>query len=111
VRKLYPRFSKSQIADFTYRPHRELSPSLLRGAEGVGVGVWDVGSNGERRENTLNSFKDFRTEKGSSQGRNLALTGVCVPSLLDSGGVIGTVLNLRPTTSQKSAAVPRRARI
>ena len=38
----------------------------------------------ERDENK-NGFKDFRTEKGSRQGQNLALTGLCVPSLLDSG--------------------------
>ena len=30
-------------------------------------------------------MKDFRTEDGSSQGQNLALTGLCVLTLLDSG--------------------------
>jgi len=34
---------------------------------------------------TLPGYKDFRTENGSSQGQNLALTGLCVPSSLDSG--------------------------
>jgi len=33
----------------------------------------------------LERFKDFRTENGSSQGQNLALTGLLVPSSLDSG--------------------------
>ena len=30
-------------------------------------------------------FPDFRTEDGSSQGQNLAMTGLLVPDLLDSG--------------------------
>ena len=33
----------------------------------------------------MNSFKDVRTENGSSQGRNLALTVLYVPYSLDSG--------------------------
>jgi len=41
----------------------------------------------ERGGNNLNGFRDFRTENGSSQGRNLALTGVCVASWLASGPV------------------------
>ena len=32
-----------------------------------------------------NSFRAVCTENGSSQGRNLAVTGLCVPSLLDCG--------------------------
>ena len=32
---------------------------------------------------TENGFKDVRTENGSSQGQNLALTVLCVPHLLD----------------------------
>ena len=36
------------------------------------------------REN-IKHFKDFRTETGSSQGQNLALTGLFVPSSLDGG--------------------------
>ena len=43
-------------------------------------------SAGERRVDNFNGFKDFRTENGSSQGQNLALTGLFVPSSLDSGG-------------------------
>ena len=35
--------------------------------------------------NHLNYFTDFRTENGSIQGQNLALTGLFVPSSLDSG--------------------------
>jgi len=69
-------------------------------------------SAGERGGNSLNDFRDMRTENGSNQGRNLALTLLFVPNSLDSGWwVTGTVLNLRTTTSQKCAAVPRRARI
>jgi len=44
------------------------------------------GAEGEREGNTSISFEDFRTEIGSSQGQNLALTGVCAPSSLDCGG-------------------------
>jgi len=36
----------------------------------------------ERGGNNLNVFNDFRTENGSSQGQNLALTGLFVPSSL-----------------------------
>ena len=38
----------------------------------------------EREGNSLNGFKDLRTENGSSQGQNPALTGLFVPSWLDS---------------------------
>ena len=37
---------------------------------------------GERGGNNLSGF---RTENGSSQGQNLAFTGLCVPRSLDSG--------------------------
>jgi len=36
--------------------------------------------------NHLNGSKDFRTENGSSEGQNLAVTGLGVPNSLDSGG-------------------------
>jgi len=39
----------------------------------------------ERGVNHSNGLKDVRTEIGSSQGQNLALTGSCVPSSLDCG--------------------------
>ena len=39
----------------------------------------------ERGGNTLKGFKDVRTENGSSQGQNLALTGLLVPTSLDRG--------------------------
>jgi len=39
----------------------------------------------ERKGNNVNGFKDFRTENGSSEGQNLALTDSFVPSLLDNG--------------------------
>ena len=39
----------------------------------------------ERRENTLKCSRDFCIENGSSLGQNLVLTGLCVPSSLDSG--------------------------
>ena len=43
--------------------------------------------NGEAmgRGKNLHGLKDFRTENGSSQGQNLALTGSFVPGSLDSG--------------------------
>ena len=40
---------------------------------------------GERGGNHSNCFKDIRTENGSSQGHNLVLTGLLVPSSFDSG--------------------------
>jgi len=36
--------------------------------------------------NNLTGVNDFRTENGSSQGQNLALTGLCVPSSFDGIG-------------------------
>ena len=33
----------------------------------------------------MKGFKDVRTENGSSQGQNLALTGLLVPTSLDRG--------------------------
>jgi len=38
----------------------------------------------ERGGNNLYDFQVIHTENGSSQGQNLALTGVCVSSSLDS---------------------------
>jgi len=35
--------------------------------------------------NNLNGFQDFRTANGSSQGQNLALTGLFVPTSFESG--------------------------
>ena len=40
---------------------------------------------GERGVKNRVGFKDFRTENGSGQGQNPVLTGLSVPSLLDSG--------------------------
>ena len=40
---------------------------------------------GERKGNTLNGFKDLRTQNGSSQSQNLALAVLYVPCSLDSG--------------------------
>ena len=48
--------------------------------------MWDKrAAAAQRGENNLNTFNDVRTENGSSQGQNLALTGLCGPSSLDSG--------------------------
>ena len=41
----------------------------------------------DREGNNLKDFKDFNLENGSSQGHNLALTVLRVPSPLDSGWV------------------------
>ena len=38
--------------------------------------------------NNLDGFKDFRIRNGSRQGHNLALTGLFVPSSLDSGPLL-----------------------
>ena len=43
------------------------------------------GSAGVRGGKIFNGFKDSRSKTGSSQGRNLVLTGLFVPSSLDSG--------------------------
>ena len=40
-------------------------------------------SSGE--ENNVKGFDDFLTENSSSHGQDLALTGLCVPSSLESG--------------------------
>jgi len=45
----------------------------------------DIEGDDEREGNNLKVFKDFRTENGSSQGQNLAVTVLHVPSSLDSG--------------------------
>jgi len=42
----------------------------------------------ERVGNNLNGFKDFRTENGSSQGQNLAFTGLFAPGSIDSGPLL-----------------------
>ena len=47
------------------------------------VEIWSV----DDRIDHLNDFEDIRTKNGSSQGHNLALTGLFVPSSLDSGRV------------------------
>ena len=38
----------------------------------------------EREGDTLIGFNDFRTKNGSCQGQNLAVTGLFLPSTLDS---------------------------
>ena len=39
----------------------------------------------QREGNNLNHFQDFRTENGSLQGLDVALTDLFIPSSLDSG--------------------------
>ena len=55
---------------------------------GIGAG-WKVCAAGlplsSERGGNVNYFEDFRTENGSSQGQDLALTGLGVPFSLDSG--------------------------
>ena len=46
--------------------------------------------------NNSNGFQDFHTENGSRQGQNLALTGLCVPSWLDSGQLRHCFVRLGP---------------
>jgi hypothetical protein len=41
----------------------------------------------EPEGNNLNGLKDVRTENGSSEGQNLAVTGLGVPNSLDTGGL------------------------
>ena len=53
------------------------------GVPAFGIPLWYAA--GERGEINLNEFKDLRTENGSSQGQNMALTGLCVSNSLDSG--------------------------
>ena len=54
----------------------------------------------ERRGNTIKECEDFRTQNGSRQGQNLALTVLVVPSSLESGpqstlGLLGGTGRLR----------------
>ena len=44
-----------------------------------------LGADAEREGSNLKIGKDFYMKDGSSQGQNLALTGLFVPSLLDRG--------------------------
>ena len=48
-------------------------------------GIRSALATGERGGNYLNGVEDYRTENGSSQGQNLALTGLGVPTSLDIG--------------------------
>ena len=41
-------------------------------------------ANGKWGGNNSNGFEYYRTENGSNQGRNLALTGLCVPRSVDN---------------------------
>ena len=50
--------------------------------------------------NNLNGFKDFRSENGSSQGQNLALTDLGVPSSLDSGPLLTLSTKAIPLISE-----------
>ena len=52
----------------------------------------------ERDGNNLNGVKDFRTENGSSQRQNLALTGLCVPRSLHRGGWLGPAQSFLSTS-------------
>ena len=45
-------------------------------------------ASGQRGGNNLNGLKGFRSNHGSNQGQNLAMTGLFDPSSLDSGSVI-----------------------
>jgi len=56
------------------------------------VEIWSA----DDRMDHLNYFEDFCTENGSSQGQNLALTGLFVPSSLDSGRVEASWGHRRP---------------
>jgi len=60
--------------------------------------LWGRRSFFERRGDNLNSFNDFRPENGSSQGQNLVVTGLYVPSSLDSSGT-GTTPRLAARTA------------
>ena len=51
---------------------------------GAGYRVWG-GAAAEREGNIFKGFKDICLEKSSSQGQNLALTVLNVPSSLDGG--------------------------
>jgi len=56
----------------------------------------------ERVANNLNGFKVFRTENGSSQGQNLAMTGLCVLGSLDSGSLLTYSTKASPLISKRS---------
>jgi len=77
----YPEYSRANSYPWSPFPPRRAHPGpgpytaeQARGKERA-----------ERRGNTLTGFPDFRIENGSSQGQNLALTGLCVSSSRDSG--------------------------
>jgi len=62
-----------------------LDPRRLGSLSSLGFKRCRHSSAAERRANNFNGFQDVRTENGSSQGHNLALTCLFVPSSLDSG--------------------------
>ena len=51
--------------------------------------------------NSKNGVKDFRTKDGSSQGQNLASTGLCVPPSLASGAAQAETLGRKRGDSLK----------
>jgi len=63
----------------------------------------------ERKENTSKELKDVGLKNGSNQGHNLALTVLCVPSSLDTGGVWSAQVH-RTGCEHFVPLAPRRAR-
>ena len=69
----------------------------------------EAGTAAERGGNKLHGSEDFRTDNGSSQGLNLALTGLFVPSSLDSGD--GISIKMPPFNSDLTVLGPRQPAI
>ena len=69
-------------------PYSRTMPRALWWSYGGGAVSYERGTPvlaGERGWTSLNVLRDCRTENGSSQGQNLALIAILVPSSLDSG--------------------------
>ena len=60
-------------------------------------------------EKTLNNSKDIRPENGSSQGHNLALTGLFEPSSHESGKVIPRTGASMPITVTRTTKGPEKS--
>ena len=58
---------------------------MMRAIRGSERGGYPVDAVFKRKGNTLNGFKDLRAEHWSSQGQNLAINGLVLPYLRDSG--------------------------
>jgi len=71
-----------RLIHFVY--HSTLGVRVIKKKKKRGAPLGPPPPHPRRRGDNLNGFKDFRAANGSSQGQNLSLTGLFVPSSLGS---------------------------